>query len=104
MAAQRRGAGGSRGTNRRASYHGSSAGVGRLLHTVVRPARRSPLAGDRPPALFLGTADPDAVVGRRRRAVTPSTRRGARDRYALPEQGGPGRAVAALDADEPTHD
>ena len=55
---KRRGAGRSRGTNRRASYHGSSAGAGHLLHAVVRPARRSPLAG--------GTRD--------RRAVTPSTR------------------------------
>ena len=80
---KRRGAGRSRGTNRRASYHGSSAGVGRLLHAVVRPARRSPLAGGtRGRYAPLSKADPGTLVGstRRRWAVTPSTRQHTVDR------------------------
>ena len=69
---KRRGAGRSRGTNRRASYHGSSAGAGRLLHTVVRPARRSPLAGStRGRYAPLSKADTGTLVDA---LVTPSTR------------------------------
>ena len=72
MAAQRRGAGRSRDTTRRASYHGSSAGVGRLLHAVVRPARRSPLAGGtRDRYAPLSKADTGTLVDA---LVTPSTR------------------------------
>ena len=72
MAAQRRGAGGSRGTNRRASYHGSSAAAEHLLHTVVRSARRSPLAGGtRGRYAPLSKVDTGTLVDA---LVTPSTR------------------------------
>ena len=72
---KRRGAGRSRGTNRRASYHGSSAGAEHLLHTRRGPARRAPLAGGtRGRYAPLSKADPDPLVDA---LVTPSTRHDA---------------------------
>ena len=59
-------------TNRRASYHGSSAAAEHLLHTVVRPARRSPLAGGtRDRYAPLSKADTGTLVDA---LVTPPTR------------------------------
>ena len=69
---KRRGAGRSRGTSRRASYHGSSAAAEHLLHTFVWPARRSPLAGGtRDRYALLSKADTGTLVDA---LVTPPTR------------------------------
>ena len=62
-------------TNRRASYHGSRAAAEHLLHAVVRPARRAPLAGGtRGRYAPLSKAHTGTLVDA---LVTPSTRHDA---------------------------